>query len=115
MIETIIIIAAPPLLHSLEQVLMYKPAQLRWMWLDFVCKRFSAFDGEHTYRFLFVLSYIAYGAIVLPQIAPYWWPVLAFLHYFQYNFGYHIFFDATPDRLIWQCLPGWKLLQELFD
>lgn len=113
MIATLIIIAAP-LLHSLEQVLMYKPAKLRWMWLDFVCGRFSAIDGEHTYRFLFVLSYIAYGAVVLPVIAPQWWPVLAFLHYFIYNFGYHIFFDQTPDRHIWQCLPGWKMLKEIF-
>lgn len=113
MIATLIIIAAP-LLHSLEQVLMHKPVQLRWMWLNFSSKRFSALDGEHTYRLMFVLAYIAYGAVVLPHVAPQWWPVLAFLHYFQYNFGYHIFFDQTPDRHIWKCLPGWKLLQEIF-
>lgn len=109
--ENLLILIAP-LLHSLEQVLTLKPQRIRWQWLDFETP-FSALDGPHTARWLMVGAYVFYPPEVLS------WGILGacgvlLWHWWVYNVGYHIIFDATPDRNIWQCLPGWKLLREVF-
>lgn len=108
--ENLLILIAP-LLHSLEQVLTLKPSRIRWQWLDFETP-FSALDGPHTARWLMVGAYVFYPHVLIS------WGILGalvalFLHWWAYNLGYHILWDGTPDRTVWQCLPGWKLWQEI--
>ena len=106
----ILLIITAPLLHSLEQVLTRKPGRVRWPWLYFDTG-FMELDGEHTARWLMVAVYVFYPHAVLS------WgilgvSVLVFAHWWAYNLGYHILFDATPDRTWWQCCPAWEFLSE---
>ena len=106
-----ILILLAPLLHALEQVLVYKPGLARWGWMAFET-RFSALDGAHVARWLMVAAYVCYPHEVLS------WGILGGVivvlwHWFAYNVVYHVLFTKKPDRTFFQCLPGWKLLSEI--